>query len=97
MPTSSRVHDQQVPMTSLFGRRLGSILLALAILPVVGILIWQGITAHGAPDPTAPHTSHLAASLDIAVLVFREGLESILVLAAITAGLSRKNGPTDHS
>lgn len=86
-----------MPMTSIFWRRLGYVLLILAILPVVGILIWQGVTAHGAPDPTIPNTSHLAASLDIAVLVFREGLESILVLAAITAGLSRKKGVTDHS
>lgn len=66
------------------------VLLALALAPVLGILIWQGVTAHGSPNPTAPHTSHLSAILDISVLVFREGLESILVLAAITAGLSRK-------
>ncbi len=90
--TSSTVHDQ--PLTTSapapFGRRFIQILVALALLPVVGILVWQGIAAHGAPDPTLPHTTHLSAMLDIAVLVFREGLESILVLAAITAGLSRK-------
>jgi high-affinity iron transporter len=62
----------------------------VAALPVLAILIWQGITSQGNPDPTTPNTGHLAAILDIAVLVFREGLESILVLAAITAGLSRK-------
>jgi len=66
------------------------VLLALAAVPVIGILIWQGVTSHGSPDPTAPNTSHLSAILDISVLVFREGLESILVLAAITAGLTRK-------
>jgi high-affinity iron transporter len=66
------------------------ILIALALLPIIGLLIWQGITSSGSPDPTAPNTSHLSAILDISVLVFREGLESILVLAAITAGLSRK-------
>ena len=65
-------------------------LLGIALLPVVGLLIWQGITSSGSPDPTKPDTSHLSAILDIAVLVFREGLESILVLAAITAGLARK-------
>ena len=66
------------------------VFLALALIPVVGLLIWQGITSSGNPDPTKPDTSHLSALLDIAVLVFREGLESILVLAAITAGLARK-------
>jgi high-affinity iron transporter len=65
-------------------------MVGLLLLPVVGILIWQGVTSSGNPDPTLPNTSHLAAILDTSVLVFREGLESILVLAAITAGLSRK-------
>jgi high-affinity iron transporter len=57
-------------------------------LLVVGLLIWQGITAAGSPDPTAPHTGATAAVIDIGVLVFREGLECILVLAAITASLT---------
>jgi len=60
----------------------------LAALGVVAIMIWQGVTAHGAPDPTQPHTSATVASLDIGVLVFREGLECILVLAAITASMT---------
>jgi high-affinity iron transporter len=55
---------------------------------VVGLLIWQGVTASGAPDPTAPNTGATAAVIDIGVLVFREGLECILVLAAITASLA---------
>jgi high-affinity iron transporter len=71
-------------------RLLIYLVLGLSVLPVIGILIWQGVTSHGSPDPTTPNTSHLSAILDISVLVFREGLESILVLAAITAGLSRK-------
>src|SRR5229473_7919894 len=61
-------------------------LLAGALL-VVGILVWQGITAQGSPDPTQPHTSPTVALLDIGVLVFREGLECILVLSAITASM----------
>jgi len=63
------------------------IFLGLAALAVVAILVWQGLTAKGNPDPTAPHTSPTAAVLDIGVLVFREGLESILVLAAIIASM----------
>jgi high-affinity iron transporter len=66
--------------------------LGAALIPVIGLLIWQGMTSSGSPNPTAPNTTHLSAILDIAVLVFREGLESILVLAAITAGLARKQG-----
>jgi high-affinity iron transporter len=64
------------------------IVLAAAAVVVAGILIWQGITAKGNPNPVAPNTSPAAATLDIAVLVFREGLESILVLAAIIASMT---------
>jgi high-affinity iron transporter len=61
--------------------------LFIAVAIVIGILVWQGITAHGNPNPTAPNKSPGSAILDISVLVFREGLESILVLAAIVASM----------
>ncbi len=63
------------------------VFVVIAALCVVAMLIWQGFTAHGAPDPTKPNTSPTVAFLDIGVLVFREGLECILVLAAITASM----------
>jgi high-affinity iron transporter len=56
-------------------------------LVVIAVLVWQGLAASGNPDPTAAHTSSGAAIFDIGVLTFREGLESILVLAAITASM----------
>jgi len=31
--------------------------IVVAALCVVTMLVWQGITAHGAPDPTRPDTS----------------------------------------
>jgi len=67
------------------------IALTLCGLAVAGILIWQGVTASGNPDPTTPQTSPAAATLDIAVLVFREGLECILVLSALTASMIGNN------
>lgn len=51
-------------------------------------MVWQGIAERGNPDPTIAAKGLLAALLDIGVLVFREGLECILVLAAITAGMT---------
>ena len=69
---------------------VGSIIvLGLAALAVIGVLIWQAIVAAGAPDPGAKGLSPAAVVLSSAVLVFREGLEAILVLAAVTAGLAR--------
>src|SRR5271156_5422378 len=91
MPTSlPTVHDHPLSAPSANWQRLVYVLIMLAALPVVAILVWQGVTSSGNPDPTLPNTSHLSAIFDTSVLVFREGLESILVLAAITAGLSRK-------
>src|SRR5207247_5327953 len=71
--------------------RIGVIVAALF---VIAMLIWQGVTAHGAPDPTRPNTSPTVAFLDIGILVFREGLECILVLAAITASMT--GGKSSH-
>jgi high-affinity iron transporter len=62
--------------------------LCVAAFAVVAILVWQGATEQGAPDPLRPNTSPAVAFLDIGVLVFREGLECILVLAAITASMT---------
>ena len=89
-PSTSTVHETTLPASSRVWTRFVYLLVTLALLPIIGLLVWQGVTSSGNPDPTAPNTSHLSAILDISVLVFREGLESILVLAAITAGLSRK-------
>jgi len=58
------------------------IFLTVAALGVGAVMVWQGLAAGGNPDPTTAASSG-SAVLDIGVLVFREGLESILVLAAI--------------
>jgi high-affinity iron transporter len=85
------VHDtSSTTAPSFHWTRLISIVAILAALPVVGLLIWQGVVAQGDPHPETAASS-ASAMLDIAVLVFREGLESILVLAAITAGLTRRS------
>ena len=62
--------------------------LCAAAAAILAILVWQGVTEQGAPDPMRPNTSPTVAFLDIGVLVFREGLECILVLAAITASMT---------
>jgi high-affinity iron transporter len=56
---------------------------------LVALLAWSAFAAHGGtPEPTSgDHLSHGAVVLDSALLVFREGLETILVLAAVTASM----------
>ena len=51
-------------------------------------MVWQGLAMRGAPDPAQSDSNATVATLDIGVLVFREGLECILVLAAITASMT---------
>jgi high-affinity iron transporter len=67
-----------------------TILISLSILLLLAVLIWQGILFQGNPDPTAENITQGAAVLNTAILVLREGLEAILVLAAIISGLVRK-------
>ena len=69
--------------------RLGLIICGIAA--VAGVMVWQVATASGSPDPIAAQTS-AAAVVDIGVLVFREGLECVLVLAAILAGMGNGRG-----
>ena len=71
---------------------LQTILASLALL-LLGVLIWVGITSAGNPNPMAQARGSLAGILDIAVLVFREGLECILVLSAITASMIKSDEP----
>jgi high-affinity iron transporter len=73
------------------GQWLRTAVIIIAAVAVAAVLIWQGIEAGGNPDPTVPHTAFPVAALDIAVLVNREGLETVLVLAALVAGLRGKN------
>jgi high-affinity iron transporter len=79
------------PPAAKSGRPVLRWFLIAAAAVLVGVMVWQGISARGNPDPTVPNTSRGVAILDIAVLVFREGLECILVLSAITASMVGAN------
>ena len=68
---------------------LKSTAVCLGALLVAALLVWQSFALHGAPDPSAKGLSPAAMTLSSAILVFREGLEAILVLAAVTAGVVR--------
>jgi high-affinity iron transporter len=71
------------------GRVALRVSVVVAALLVFILLIWQGITAAGNPNPTDYKSGSLAGILDIAVLVFREGLECVLVLTAVTASMAK--------
>ncbi len=65
------------------------VVLAVAVTAV--LLAWH--SHGGTPDPAtaATHMSPTAAVINSAILVFREGLETILVLAAVTASFLGAN------
>jgi high-affinity iron transporter len=62
--------------------------LSIGAVCVIAAIVWAAVTSHGLPDPMSAHTTRGAATFDIGILVFREGLECILVLAAITASMT---------
>lgn len=85
-PPAQPVDVDEMPTMRL--RPLHKLALIFAALAVVGLMTWQGLAGGGSPDPTRANTTRSVAVLDIGILVFREGLECILVLAAITASMT---------
>src|SRR3954452_22174573 len=73
-------------MATITRASLTAVSLALGAAAVASVLILQVLHTGGLPDPTV-HGQLGARVRDIAVLVFREGLECILVLSAITANM----------
>jgi len=73
-------------LTNVKSRAL-SVALTLGVAAVAAVLVLQVLRTGGLPNPLARGDVG-ARVLDIAVLVFREGLECILVLAAVTANMS---------
>jgi high-affinity iron transporter len=71
---------------SAFGRRVWILFAAAG----AGLLLYLALSAKGGvPDPTSTdRLSHGAVLLDSALLVLREGLEAVLVLAAVTASFT---------
>jgi high-affinity iron transporter len=72
-----------------FGRRTWTALLVIG----GALLLYAAVTAKGGvPDPTdTPDLGHGAVIMNSALLVTREGLEAILVLAAVTASFRGVN------
>ena len=66
-------------------RRMPVWVLILGGVAVVAAMVWQAVVAAGVPDPFATGLHPSAVIVNTSLIVFREGLEAILVLAAITA------------
>ena len=84
----ARVHSPDLPIDTKPFKKAAKFLFFTAAAVVAGVLVWQGLTASGSPNPVAANTSRAGVIMDVGVLVFREGLECILVLAAITASMT---------
>ena len=72
-----------------FTQRHRWVLLSLVAVLIL-VLVLQALDG-GVTDPSGQHLSGRAAAFNSGLLVFREGLESVLVLAAITAGFRGAN------
>jgi high-affinity iron transporter len=65
--------------------------LLLALVGLLAVVLFAQAVDGGVSDPTSTHLSSGAAAFNSGLLVFREGLESILVLMAIVASLRGSN------
>lgn len=74
-------------------RKIWKLTIFSILLLLLGVLVWQGITSSGNPpdpgDTISKHINHVSVMINAGILVFREGLEAILVLAALTSSLAR--------
>ena len=70
--------------------RIKYLLISAGTLLVIGVIIWQAIIYAGVPDPFLGNMTAASAILSSGILVFREGLEAILVLSAIVATVTKK-------
>ena len=78
-------------------KRLFSGLLAVCCFAAVALVAWPSVFAASNIDPLAAGKSASAAVIDIGVLVFREGLECVLVLAAVLSGMEVGRTPSRKS
>jgi hypothetical protein len=81
----SRITSNQSLRTIRFLRFGVSVTAVLIIL----VFVLEGIVSSGNPNPIAPGTTISTSVLDIGVLVFRAGLECILVLAVCETSVRR--------
>ncbi len=90
MPAAAIPSKKQRELTS---RRSFYVWVGVVLGVCVAAVIIGWHSSGGTPDPTAPgvHMSRTSAVIDSAILVFREGLETILVLAAVTASFLGAN------
>jgi high-affinity iron transporter len=78
-------------VSSLVAKAAKLLFALISISVLIGLLFWQAVRFDGAPDPAAEGLSPRAVVLNTGILVFREGLEAVLILAALTASLVRTN------
>jgi hypothetical protein len=80
-----RITSSQPPRTKR-SLRFG---VSVAAVLIILVFVWEGIASSGNPNSIAPGTTITASVLDIGVLVVREGLECILVLAVCETSVRR--------
>jgi high-affinity iron transporter len=80
--STSPARDRSVPRGSWW---------ALGVAVVAGIVYLMATAQTGPADPTEVHQSHGTAVFNSSIIVFREGLEAVLIFAAVTASLVANN------
>ena len=96
VPVKPVIHSGPSAADRLAGRpqrRRSFWLVALIVMVIpLGLLLREGLGFHSSAAPGYIGWNQRPAKIEIAILVLREGLECVLVLAAVTAGLTGGRG-----
>jgi len=87
-PVLENLKIRRLPLGTQFIQWIFTALLTLGGLTVLAIIAWYSSQSGFAIEAGNAQAKPLATSLNISILVFREGLECILVLSAIMASMT---------
>jgi high-affinity iron transporter len=84
-----------VPATTVTSRQRRSLFWIVAAAVVVGLVYLMATASTGPVDPTEVTRAQSSATIvfNAAMIVFREGLEAVLIFAAVTASFQGANAP----
>ena len=91
MASSSSVQSSKTSVATTSGRSARGVFWVAGLAVVAGLVYLMATATTGPADPTTVKQSHGTAVFNSSIIVFREGLEAVLIFAAVTASFLGAN------
>ena len=91
MASSSSVQSPTTSVATTSGRSARGVIWVAGLAVVAGLVYLMATATTGPADPTTVKQSHGTAVFNSSIIVFREGLEAVLIFAAVTASFLGAN------